>query len=48
LQRSKAQGVLVLEVQAEQIDESIDGAGANEDGDRSADQNPITQQRQVQ
>ena len=48
LKRCEPERVGVLEVEAEQVHESVDGAGANEDGDRGADQDPVAQYRQVQ
>ena len=48
LKRCEPERVRILEVEAEQVHESVDRARANEDGDRGADQDPVAQQSQIQ
>src|SRR4029450_1265492 len=48
LKRCEPERVWVLEVEAEQVHESVDRAGANEDGDRGAHEDSVAQYRQVQ
>ena len=48
LEGAEAEGGGVLEVEAEQVHQPVDGAGADQDRDGGADQDPVAEQRQVE